>query len=298
MTRRVAAMALAASAAWLLQGCARSESPGDGWPGDGEGDGDGTAGDATDGLEEDADTTDVPVDPGDDDAPCAEATFTVSETQETFTVPPYAKYMYVKAWGAGGNGELGCDYANGGLGGFSAAVFEVTSGDPLIIIVGRRGRAGLSSEEIVRFGFGHWGGGGLTGVFRGPDLIDENDSLLAYVIAGGGGGASAPGCAPGGPGNHATAGGMPTMMGGAGADDVNGGAGGYRGGTGGAAGVGGKGGTGYVDPSAIDSLILGGEAGDAAPPRADDEDYDGTAGQTEQNGLIILRFVCDVPPII
>ncbi|MFH2005588.1 MAG: hypothetical protein ABI333_03265 [bacterium] len=244
--------------------------------------------------------------PSDAQAPdgsiCAEAIFPVSETEESFVVPPNARYMHVKLWGAGGNGEAGCAYGNnGGLGGYSEGVFEVTPGDPLIVIVGKRGRAGMTGEERTRFGFGDWGGGGLSGVFHGPDTITEVDWDRALIIAGGGGSAGAVAgateCIPGGPGNHPSAGGMPTMQGGPGEDDINGGAGGYRGGPGGARGECGMGGTGHVDEVlAFDWKMEHAEQGNFPPPNITDEDYDGVAGYTEQSGLVVIRFVCTLPP--
>jgi hypothetical protein len=228
---------------------------------------------------------------------CAAIDFTVTETQELFDVPANVRYMHVKAWGAGGNGELGCSYSNGGRGGYSEAVFEVVPGTPLIVIVGKRGRAGMTSEEIVRFGFGNWGGGGLSGIFLGPDLIDENSSDVALIIAGGGGSAGVPGCDPGGTGNHPDSGGMPTMLGDVGASGFNGGAGGYRGGVGGTVEHSSKGGSGYVDESiALDWKMLYVEPGDNPAPASDDDEYDGVAGTTEQSGLVFIQFICTLPP--
>ncbi len=235
------------------------------------------------------------------DVACPSVTFPMTETQVAFAVPDNVRYMHVKAWGAGGNDEGQCGKLDGGLGGFTEAVFEVKPGDPLIVIVGKRGRAGVTGEERARFGFGEWGGGGLSGVFMGRDLITDKDQAKALVIAGGGGSAGAPGCHPGGTGNHPTAGGMPTMQGGTGADEINGGAGGYFGGKGGAKGQASKGGTGYVrnvEPmKALDSRMLYVEALAPKPPRADDPDYDGTAGTPELSGLVVIRFTCGRPEI-
>jgi len=240
-------------------------------------------------------------DTGPADVSCPSVTFPLTETQVAFSVPSNVRYMHVKAWGAGGNDEGQCGKLDGGLGGFSEAVFEVRPGDPLIVIVGKRGRAGISGEERARFGFGEWGGGGLSGVFMGRDLITATDQAKALVIAGGGGSAGAPGCHPGGTGNHPKAGGMPTMQGGLGADDINSGAGGYFGGKGGARGMEGMGGTGYVrnvEPTkALDSRMLFVEPLAPKPPRADDPDYDGTAGTPELSGLVVIRFTCGRPEL-
>jgi len=247
---------------------------------------------------------DIPYDPAEDDSEyCAEFSAEYSETQELYTVPPGARYMHVKAWGAGGNeehlpGTCPGIVDDGGLGGYSEAVFEVTPGAQLIIIVGKLGRAGVSEEDRIRFGFGNWGGGGLSGIFMGPDFVTENDQDKALIIAGGGGGSGGDCANPGGTGNHPESGGQTTMQGSSGADDVNGGGGGYYGGTGGARGAPGMGGTGYVSESALDYVILYAEPGDGVPPRTDDDDYDGTAGGYEKNGLVVIHFVCEPPTII
>jgi len=229
---------------------------------------------------------------------CAKSNHVVTDTQESFKVPKNARYMHVKAWGAGGNGEGQCTPAkDGGLGGYTEAVFKVAPGTEYVIIVGKRGRAGLTGEQKMRFGFGDWGGGGLSGVFKGPKPITASDQGKALLIAGGGGGASAPGCQPGGTGNHPAAGGMSTMQGGKGADGVNGGAGGYRGGKGGAKKRGGMGGTGFVAKEAIKSQILYAQPKAGVPPKTKDPDYDGKAGQEEVSGRLVIHFTCTVPPV-
>jgi hypothetical protein len=256
-------------------------------------------------LQDDA-TPEIPPDTADtedEDGYCIELDRTFSETQELFTIPAGVRYMHVKAWGAGGNeehlpGTCPGIVDDGGLGGYSEAVFEVSPGTDLIFIVGKLGRAGVSEEDRIRFGFGNWGGGGLTGVFLGPTLINETDLSTALIIAGGGGGSGGDCANPAGTGNSAESGGQPTMQGGAGADDVNGGGGGYHGGTGGERGGPGMGGEGFVAESAIESIMKHSEPGAGVPPDTDDEDYDGTAGSYEQNGLLIIRFVCTVPPIL
>jgi len=256
----------------------------------------------------------------DEDVPCLEETIPLSNTQVSYLVPGYARYMHVKVWAAGGNGEAGCSEAeypwdNGGYGGFSAAVFEVVPGTPLIIIVGGPGHAsssGIPPEERMRFGWGMDGGGGLSGIFEGPDAITDADSAKALIIAGGGGGATTSRdnpCAPGKNGNILLADGeaMPTMQGGVGSDDgVNGGGGGHRGGKGGTHGISGWGGEGFVAADALLSAIENADPGDDLPPRADDPDYVAAweaaggypPGTTEAAGLIVISFVCEIPPVI
>ncbi len=47
-----------------------------------------------------------------------------------------------------------------------------------------------------------------------------------------------------------------------------------------------------------DHEILHVEPGAGAPPETDDPDYVAPAGQTESAGLVIVRFVCTVPPVL
>lgn len=248
---------------------------------------------------------------GNDTAPlnCGDATFNLNETQEVFVVPDNVTFLHIKAWGAGGNGESlagtgVCAYDDGGVGGYSEGIFPVTAGAPLIIIVGKRGRAGMTNEDRRRFGFGEWGGGGLSGVFRGSELITQADFNRALIIAGGGGSASAYSCDPGGTGNHPTeSGGMPDMQGGTGNvpshdNPVNGGAGGFRGGLGGAYEASSAGGTGHIDPSAIDQLILWSQRGIGSPPKTDDVDYADNAGKTESSGRVVMHFRCEPGQIL
>ena len=255
----------------------------------------------------------------DEEVPCLVDTIPLSNTQVSYLVPGYARYMHVKIWGAGGNGEAGCsgaDYpnGNGGYGGFTAAVFEVEPGTPLIIIVGEPGHASteeMTPEERMRFGWGMDGGGGLSGIFEGPDTITDADNAKALIVAGGGGGATTTSESPCTPGKHGniplTADqAMPTMQGGVGSDEgVNGGAGGYRGGKGGTHAVSGWGGEGFVSEEALLSVIENASPGDLLPPRSDDEDYqayheetDAYPGLTETPGLIVIKFVCEIPPVI
>ncbi|MFH2007717.1 MAG: hypothetical protein ABI333_14120 [bacterium] len=237
-----------------------------------------------------------------DGSVCAEAHFPMTETEEHFLVPANARYMHVKAWGSGGNGEGGCGVPDdsGGLGGYSEAVFEMVPGTALVVIVGEPGRAG---NPEARFGFGNRGGGGLSGVFYGPDPITPTDYDKALIIAGGGGSASVPGCLPGGTGNHTDpgiAGGMPDMESGLGtdSDQILGGGAGYRGGTGGDIGYAGKGGTSFVGPEALPdrTLRLFAQPGDGVPPNTDDEDYLAPTGETEKAGQVVIRFICTLPP--
>jgi|GEM_PF-3370675 len=260
-------------------------------------------------TEEFFDVPDVPYET-ENTTQCGDVTFELTETQETLIIPNNVKYMHVKAWGAGGNEEHSpgtCPniYDDAGLGGFTEAVFEIVPGTNLIVIVGKLGRAGDPPPDRVRFGFGNWGGGGLSGIFMGPDPITESSQDKAILIAGGGGGSGGDCAYPGGTGNSDDSGGQSTMQGSDGADGVNGGGGGYHGGTGGARGKGGKGGSGFVVSNGVfpeirvlDSRIMHSEPGVGHPPKTDDPDYDGEAGGIEKNGRVVIHFTCEPPQLI
>lgn len=245
--------------------------------------------------------------PPDAEILCAVLNISVTETEEHFEVPANVRYMHVKAWGAGGNGTAGCNddgyvlgLGNGGRGGYTEAIFSLAAGTPLIVIVGKSGSESSTPSEIVRFGFGLEGGGGLSGIFLGPDPIDEFSSDRALLIAGGGGSAGVgPNCDPGGTGNHPGAGGMPTMLGGDGGAGWNGGGGGYFGGAGGSDELHAMGGTGFVDGSAtVDFPLEYVEPGDNPAPKSDEPEYDDIElyGVTESSGFVHIEFICELPP--
>jgi hypothetical protein len=266
---------------------------------------------AEDGTPEDVVVSD---DSGEEaDVPCGEGDFMPVETQEAYTAPPGARYMYIKAWGGGGNGEemsAGCSLAdNGGIGGYSEAVYELlTTPPPLVVVVGRKGNANEAGQMF--FGWGQDGGGGLSGVFVGPDTITDTDQAKALVIAGGGGGVW-PGCIAGGTGNNDDAGGQPTMLGGLSTSGdelgVNGGGGGYHGGTGGARDEAGMGGTGYINEAPAGMRYVRGRMEHAVPgsnraPNDGDVDYtpetDYSPALSENGGRVVIHFTCEEPPLI
>lgn len=225
-----------------------------------------------------------------EEAPCERVDFAFSDTPQAIEVPSNANYIHIKVWGAGGNLEENCA-SDAGVGGYTEAVLPAGDYDVLTVIVGEYGNYNSGAPEI-KFGFGGSGGGGLSGVFSGGEELTEHDIARALVIAGGGGSAARNSCGPGVPGNHAQAGGMPNMHG---EIALSGGGGGYQGGTAGGSNSRGVGGTGYVTPLAMDTILEASEPGTAAPPHADDVDYDGQAGRAEQNGQAIVNFVCDYP---
>jgi hypothetical protein len=309
-----------ASTALGALGCAEEGQwilvPPDGWDvpaddgGTGEAADDGSADDVA--PADDGSTVDTPPVDGEGDVACGTGDFSANETQEAYTAPVGARYMYIKAWGAGGNGEgmsAGCSLVdNGGMGGYTEAVYELlTTPPPFIVIVGGEGHAGAAGTMF--FGWGQDGGGGLSGVFVGPDEITPTDQAKALVIAGGGGGVW-PGCVAGGCGNDDDAGGQSTMLGGRSTSGdelgVNGGAGGYNGGTGGDRNEAGMGGTGFVDEDRpgmrlVRHRILAATPGSAVVPNNADPDYLAAgypAAMSETDGWVVIHFTCEEPPLI
>ncbi len=116
-----------------------------------------------------------------DENACKEDFFHTGSDQ-LMEVPTGAKYMEVKAWGAGGNRDNG---ARGGVGGYTTAVIPVTAGDEYSVIAGRWGNNGGTEN----YGFGG-SGGGLSGIFTGTEPVLSSDQARAVIIAGGGGSSS------------------------------------------------------------------------------------------------------------
>lgn len=261
---------------------------------------------------------DVP--PGDSGPPTVDATMCLDLSLEfsgeptLVELPASARFLVIKAWGAGGNGDggrFGAMDSIGGPGGYSVASYEVLDPQPLTIVVGERGR----NNGHMAFGFAPLGGGGLSGLFMGAPPLEHTEQERALLVAGGGGSGVRNGGAHGGAGNDV--GGTLSMAGGEstfpGPDNANvgtGGGGGYAGGlgrrSGSTAGLGGSGfGEGAEGAAAaetaglrlIDSLVLP-PATNNLPPRQDDEDYpmDYPAGAQEQNGFVVVRVLCSEPP--
>lgn len=217
----------------------------------------------------------------------------------------------VEAWGAGGGGF-------GGAGSFAAGTVPITKNATHYLVVGTRGHPSLGSG----FGGGAFGainqgypGGGYSGFFGGPTATRAS----ALVVAGGGGGegektvtdvhggagdqdgfgpvAGKRGTTAGG-GNYGWPGAEQgsALQGGRGYLQPAGnfgtgghGGGGYSGGGGGgpndAGGGGGGGGSSFVSDAAANPVIDGGNRatpGNAGEPRRK------TAGNPQNNGLVIL----------
>ncbi len=233
---------------------------------------------------------------------CEDVTLPFNATAAVQFVPDAVSYLHVKAWGAGGNEECGAATGSGGVGGFTEAVFAVTPGEPLTVLVGVSTGSSVSPADQLSFGFPGGGAGGLSGVFTGADPLTAASYDRALIIAGGGGGAGnlSGNCNHGHPGNHPTnAGGQATMLGEDGSAGINSGGGGYRGGDGGSPDTApGKGGTGHVAASALDSDMAHGSAGSLTPPRAGDPDYQSEVAMQERAGLVVMHFLCDDPPAL
>ena len=115
-------------------------------------------------------------------AGAVEVDFAYTGARQSFIVPFTGAYTITSAGGAGGNTLA----AQGGLGAYFVATFDLTAGDSLTLIVGGqggRGNASGTSGPLYRGEVFHYGagGGGATWVFdNGYDLL---------MVAGGGGGA-------------------------------------------------------------------------------------------------------------
>lgn len=222
-------------------------------------------------------------------------TFSYTGSDQSFNVPAGCTSVTVKAWGAGGGGAY--NSRDGGAGGFTHGVIDVTTGESLSVVVGRggiRNATGSSSAEAGGYGFaggaypstavcavGH--GGGLSGVFRSS--VDQSGAL---VVAGGGGGSS--GWTTGGNGNDTVSGGESGLTAASGNSTWEGGAGGgYEGGslhtrsTSNGTFQAGNGGSGFVTSTGGTTVAISATPEfSREPPGTSDSDYpgSGTTGNT------------------
>lgn len=255
---------------------------------DGDEDGDGTAGDSTAGADDSGASSGL----SETDAViCEVQDFTFTGTEEELQLQAGAQFIHVKAWGAGGNGDSNpceADVGQGGVGGYSEAIFPVEGGEVIKVIVGEFGNVG-NEDTQGDVGFGGGRGGGLSGVFVGAPQLLETEVDRAWLVAGGGGAAGSTVCVHGVPGNHPDAGGQDTMRG----ENIDGagGGGGYVGGSASAS-SGSRGGEGFVAAHAIDQKMEWSENEAQLPPAADDPDHLKGAGQQERNGHVVVRVYC------
>lgn len=121
----------------------------------------------------------------------AQAIFTYTGADQTFTVPADVYSLTIKAWGAGGGGTNGTTgQGNGGAGGYTTGLLSVIPGDVLTIVTGGAGRiksivatyggGGAGGNDTSSGNFDGGSGGGRSAVIRGG---------VEILTAGGGGGA-------------------------------------------------------------------------------------------------------------
>lgn len=124
---------------------------------------------------------------------------------QTFTVPAGLTSIKVKAWGAGGGGNVnGATNHIGGSGAYTTCVIPVVSGETYKLVVGQGGVRGSNSAAslVPTYGGGGAGGsagtisigygasgGGLSGLFK-TSITPSNTMMIA---AGGGGISASPG---------------------------------------------------------------------------------------------------------
>lgn len=205
-----------------------------------------------------------------------------------WVVPATVKFIWVKAWGAGGSNDAFVNSfpgSDGGGGGYARALISVTPGETLKVAVGfRNNNSGGNNMLTPPSGEG----GGFSGVLRGSTPL---------VLAGGGGGggyntSSARGGAGGGTagqdsvGNPGALGGTQTTGTVFGTRAANGGGGGYfSGGGGGGNQYGGGGGSGYVGGGSFGVLTTGNAIN---PAETSDPDFIGgyaTGGSGNNSGV-------------
>ena len=132
------------------------------------------------------------------------ATYTATNSDQSFTAPAGVNAVSLKMWGAGGAGSNQQSWGGsngGGGGGYASGTVTVTPGNDYVIVVGDGGTA---SDESANYGGGgkgnSWGtgsGGGLTGFFDGSGQVFSTASPQSgahgrsLLIAGGGGGGGA-----------------------------------------------------------------------------------------------------------
>ena len=146
-------------------------------------------------------------------------TFLQTGQPEFFVVPSGVNTLHIEAWGAEGGHGTQPNGSFAGLGAHVAGDFNVTPGDTLVIIVGRRGKNSFNPVTA--------GGGG------GGSFVIQQNGYVPMLIAGGGGGGSYMANSPGDGGHGDTTSGAgaywPVMYGFGGFSDNSGG-GGYGGG--------------------------------------------------------------------
>ena len=242
-------------------------------------------------------------------------TFSYTGAAQSYTVPAGINAVYLYMWGAGGGA------GSGGPGAFVSGTYNVSPGQVLTVVVGKRGSLDGKNAPVIALGAGGaassnggltHGGGGFSGVFNSSTL---NFSTLIACAAGGGSGGyfggqgGAGGVTTGqsanGTGATQSAGGVANgalLTGGtATGSESAGGGGGYYGGGGGTSQYGpGGGGSSYIGGF---SSYIGGEDGQFSAPGttripggSTNQYYVSPRGQTNQDGQVtIVTAVINAP---
>ena len=129
------------------------------------------------------------------------ATYSATNSDQSFNAPSGVNAIQFKMWGAGGAGsnrEGWSGSSGGGGGGYATGLVTVTPGNDYVIVVGDGGTAGDESANYGGGGKGNsWGtgsGGGLSGFFDGSGQVFSSGTPQSgahgrsLLIAGGGGG--------------------------------------------------------------------------------------------------------------
>jgi len=216
-------------------------------------------------------------------------TFVHTGAQQTISLP--AGSYSVQSWG--GKGESAVNQPTGGLGGYAAGIFSLTTTTTLFVNVGGKGSMGPSSAAFANGGYngggqgygstvvGAGGGGASHLAFATGVLSSLSTNTSAVIIVAGGGGASGfagvggQGGGPiGGNGNSGTGGNIGGVFGqganGTTAGTCGGGGGGWFGGNLGSPGNtgGAGGGSGYIGGVSGGVNVQPGQAGFLANPDA------------------------------
>jgi hypothetical protein len=127
--------------------------------------------------------------------------FAYTGSDQTYTVPAGIATMTVQAWGAGGAtpgaGSTAYNIGNSGGGGYTTAIFNVTSGSTVKVIVGQGGTLGSGSTASTAtyggggysFGNGSSNWGQASGGGRSAVQLLVSSTYVEILTAGGGGAA-------------------------------------------------------------------------------------------------------------
>lgn len=258
--------------------------------------------------------------------------FKYTGADQHFTVPAGVSSIKIKAWGAGGGGDVRpspTPLANssavysiiGGVGGYTSGTIPVTFGATYSIVVGQAYNYNSDALALPNRYYGGGGngslgltadgaGGGLSGFFLGsePIIFNAEGQSRALLIAGGGGGATSNGFDTydcwGGNGNNSTAGGYFPLIGindSISFNGIGGGGGGYTGGRhhnrqGSSSPTGGgEGGTSYIHTSVIGAVVVGQPDKSFAVPNQADIHYEAGVARAGGANISGVRYQRPAP---